>query len=363
MADETSGGFLTLGDLEAAAAEKLPGDVWAFIQGGAGEEMTLRSNRDAFHQRTLLPRPLAGVASLDLSTRLLGAPVGAPFFLAPTAYQGLVHPEGECGTARAACGAGVLAVFSTLSTCSLETIAEAAPTGLRWFQLYLQPDFESSERLAARAERAGYRALVLTVDMPVLANRDRQIRGGVAVRSPPPTGNGPEILAPDRSPVPEGGHFVLRRDAAATWEVLDRLRATTHLPLVVKGILTRDDARRAVEHGARALIVSNHGGRQLDGAPAALDVLAEVVAEVGSHAEVYFDSGIRRGSDIAMALALGARAVGIGRPVLWALAVGGEAGVARLLSLLKLDLTTVMALTGRSTIPAIDGTLLGPPRW
>jgi 4-hydroxymandelate oxidase len=304
-----------------------------------------------------------GVETLNLSARILGEPVRAPFFVAPTAYQGLLHPEAEEATARAARDAGILAVYSTLSSLSLEAIAAAAPAGLRWFQLYLQPEFETSQRLVERAERAGYRAIVLTVDMPVLANRDRQIRGRVAVDSPEPTGNGEEVRPPSRAPVPQGEHYVLRSETAATWEVLDRLRGASHLPIVVKGILTREDARLAVDHGARAVIVSNHGGRQFDGAPAALDALSEVVEEVGSRAEVYFDSGIRRGSDIVMALALGAKAVGLGRPVLWALATGGEAGVARLFSLLKVDLATVMAVSGRTEISSIDRSLLGTPRW
>jgi len=363
MTDEAPGGFRTLGDLEAAAAAKLPEDVWAYVQGGAGEETTLRANRDAFHRLTLRARLLTGVETLDLNTRFLGRPVRAPFFLAPTAYQRLVHPEAEAATARAAAAAGVLAVHSTLSSCSLEAIAEAAPSGLRWFQLYLQPEFDVTQRLLERAERAGFRALVLTADVPVLANRDRQIRGGVAVYSQEPLGNGPEIRTPSRSPIPEGDHYRLQPEAAATWEVLDRLRAHTRLPLIVKGVLTREDARTAVDHGARGVVVSNHGGRQLDGAPATLDVLPEIVAEVGEKAEVYLDGGVRRGSDILMAIALGARGVGIGRPALWALAVGGEAGVERLLSLLKVDLATVMALTGRTKIPEIDPSLLGTPRW
>jgi 4-hydroxymandelate oxidase len=363
MKNDAPGGFDTLGDLEQLAAAKVSEDIWAFVQGGAGEETTQRANRDAFHRRTLRPRVLTGVDSLDLRTQLLGIPVHAPFFIAPTAYQGLLHPDGELATSRAAAEANVLAVFSTLSTMSMEEIAGAAPLGPRWFQLYLQPEFETSQRLVERAEKSGYRAIVLTVDMPVLANRDRQIRGRVAVDSPPPIGNGPGVVAPARAPIPEGDHYTLRRETAATWEVLDQLRAITRLPLVVKGILTREDARTAVEHGASGVIVSNHGGRQLDGAPAALDALSEVVEEVGANCEVYFDSGIRRGSDIVMALAIGAKGVGIGRPVLWALAVGGAPAVARLLSLLKLDLATVMAVIGRTTVARIDGTLLGTPRW
>ncbi len=362
MPDDVPGGFLTLGDLESAARARLADDVWAYVQGGAAEETTLRDNRAAFHRRTLRPRVLAGVDRVDLRRPILGRPASAPVFLAPTAYQGLVDPEAELATARAAQEGGVPAVFSTLSTRPLEEIAAASGPGDRWFQLYLQPDFERSVELVSRAEVAGYRALVLTVDMPLLANRDRQIRGGVAVDTPVPVGNGSDVVSPARAPVLEGGVYRWRAEAGATWEVLDRLRSHTDLPIVVKGILTGDDARRAAEHGASAVVVSNHGGRQLDGAPAALDALPEVVAAVGPRLEVYLDGGVRRGSDIAMALALGATAVGVGRPVLWALAAGGRAGVARLISLLKLDLATVLALAGRPSIAAIDGSLLGAAR-
>ena len=363
MTDTTPGGFLTLGDLEAAAAAKVERDVWEFVQGGAGDEMTLRANRDAFHRQTLRPRVLSGTERIDLRSTVLSARVAAPFFVAPTAYQGLLAPDGEVATVRAARDAGLLTVVSTLSTRSLEEVAAAAPDGLRWFQLYLQPEFSASVRLVERAETAGYRAIVLTVDMPLLANRDRQLRSGVAVDGPAPIGNGAEIQSPARMLVPAGEEFVLRADAGATWEVLDRLREHTRLPIVVKGVLTGEDAGRAVDHGAAAVVVSNHGGRQLDGASATLEALPEVVRSVGSRVEVYLDGGVRRGSDVVMALALGARAVGIGRPLLWALGAGGAPGAARLFSLLKVDVATVMALVGRTTVSAIDRTLIGEPRW
>jgi 4-hydroxymandelate oxidase len=363
MTDALPGGFQTLGDLEAVAAAAVAPDVWAMVQGAAGEEWTMTANRDAFRRHTLRPRVLTGVATLDLRSRILSDPVNAPFFIAPLAYQGLLHPDGELATARAARDAGVLATFSTLSSRSLEQTAAETPTGPKWFQLYLQPQFDANQKLVERAERAGYHAIVWTVDMPVFSNRDRQIRGGVAVDVPVAIGNGPEFVPPPRAPVRDGPIFSLREEAAATWETLDQLRTLTALPIIVKGILTREDARLAIDHGARGVIVSNHGGRQLDGAPAALDALPEVVEEVGRHGDVFFDSGVRRGSDIVMALAMGARAVGIGRPVLWALAVGGAAGVARLISLLEIDLATVMALTGRTTIPSIDRSVLGSPRW
>lgn len=245
-------------------------------------------------------------------------------------------------------------MFSTLSSLSLEAIAAAAPSRPKWFQLYLQPEFQTTQELIERAEKAGYTALVLTVDAPVLGPRDRQTRDGVAIRSPVPIGNGPRILPPARAPELRNGAYEFPEDATVTWEILGQLREVTSLPLVVKGILTAEDARRAVDAGARAVIVSNHGGRQLDGAMTGLEAVPEVVAAVGAEAEVYMDGGVRRGSDVLTALALGAKAVGIGRPVLWALAAGGEAGVERLLSLLNLELAVSMMLAGRRSLTEID---------
>jgi 4-hydroxymandelate oxidase len=299
------------------------------------------------------------LTEVDPTTSILGTRVNAPFFVCPTAYHGSIHPDGEPGTARAASAAGVLAVFSTLSSFSLEEIATAAPAGPRWFQLYLQPEFSANRRLVERAQRAGYSALVVTVDLPVLANRDRQAHGGFALAAWPPLGNGADIVGPPRGFGGDGPVYTLRSESGVGWKILDRLREVTDLPVVVKGILTGDDARLAVEHGARAVVVSNHGGRQLDGAPASLDALPEVVHAVGSRAEVYLDGGVRRGSDIVMALGLGARAVGVGRPILWGLGSGGSRGVARVLSLLLVDLLTTMALTGRRTIDEIDGSVIG----
>lgn len=360
--DPPEGGFLSLGDLEEAASRKIPPALWDYIQGGAAEETTLHDNRAAFRRRTLRSRVLVDVTEIDPTTTILGAPVNAPFFVCPTAYHGSIHPDGEKGTARAASAAGVIAAFSTLSTASLEEIAAAAPSGPRWFQLYLQPELSASRRLVERAEKAGYSAIVLTVDLPVLANRDRQAHGGFALARWPPLGNGPDIVGPPRGFDSRGRVFALRSDAGVGWKILDQLREITDLPIVVKGILTADDALRAVEHGARAVVVSNHGGRQLDGAPASLDALPDVVAAVGSRAEVYVDGGVRRGSDIVMALGLGARAVGLGRPILWGLGAGGERGVARVLSLLMVDLLTTMALSGRRRISEIDATVLGSQR-
>jgi len=363
VSDESSRLFSTLGELEAAASRVLPEDAWAYVQSGAAEEDAMRANRDAFRRRTLRPRALIDVTHLDLTTTLLDTPVSAPFFVCPMARHGLMHPDGELATARAASAADLLAVFSTLSTRSIEEIAQAAPKGPRWFQLYLQPEFAASRRLVERAERAGYTAIMLTVDMPVLGPRDQLVQHGFVIAEDAPVGSGQEVLAPDRSPKGEGGRYSLRRDAGATWNVLDDLQSITRLPVLVKGILTGEDARRAVTHGARAVVVSNHGGRQLNSAQAALEALPEVVRSVGSDVEVYFDSGVRRASDVLTALALGARGVGLGRPVLWALAVGGEAGVARLFSLLSTELATDMALLGRRKLSEVDRTVLGATRW
>ncbi len=361
MDDELQVGFSTLSDLEEAAAKKADRAAWAYIQGGAGEEWTMRANREAFHRRTLRPRVLVNVETLEIGTTLLGTRTSAPFYVSPTASHGLVHPDAEAATARAASKAGIIAAFSTLSSISLEDIARAAPDGPRWFQLYLQPEFSATRSLVERAEKAGFKAILLTVDMPVAGTRDRETQAGSPLASAITLGNGSEVVRPLRSPNVNGDGAHIRKEASYTWDVIDRLRETTRLPLVLKGILTGEDARRAVDRGARGVVVSNHGGRQLDGAPASLEALTEVVEEVGSEIEVYHDGGIRRGSDIVMALALGAKAVGLGRLVLWALAAGGEAGVSKLLSLLKTDLATVMALTGRRTISEIDKSLIGGP--
>ncbi len=360
MGDEPEGGFLTLSDLETVASKMILGPAFAYVQGGAGEELTMKANREAFRRKTLRPRVLVNVETLDLSTSLLQEKVSAPFYVSPTSYQGLLHPDAELATARAAMAANVLAVFSTISSRSLEEIAQAAPNGPKWFQLYLQPDFTTTQRLLERAEKAGYTALVLTVDAPVFGNRDQTILGGFNIGSIP-LGNGKDVFPPSR-PVPQGAEYRNRKEASATWEILDQLRKTTRLPILVKGILTGEDAQQAVDHGATGIIVSNHGGRQLDQAPASLDALPEVVGAVGQDAEVYLDGGIRRGSDVLIALALGAKAVGLGRLVLWGLAAGGEAGVTRMLALLKEDLATTMALTGRRTLREVDSSLLDSRR-
>lgn len=361
MDEPPTGTFRTLSQLESLASKRVLDHVWAYIQTGAGDERTLRANREAFLRYSLRPRALVDVSELDLRTSFLGAPTSAPFFVSPMAYHAEVHPEGELGVARAAREHVLLAAYSTLSSSSLEEIASVSRTGPRWFQLYLQPDREVSRELARRAEAAGYSALVVTVDVPVLGVRDRQEVAGFAIDSSVPIGNGSNVVPPCRAPSLQGEVYRLRADAAETWEVLDDLRAATRLPIVVKGVLTPEDAERAVAHGARGILVSNHGGRQLDGAPASLDALPAVLTAVAGRAEVYVDGGVRRGSDILIALALGARGVGIGRPVLWSLAVGGTVGVHRYFELMKVELATVMALTGTRSIKEVNADIVRGP--
>jgi isopentenyl diphosphate isomerase/L-lactate dehydrogenase-like FMN-dependent dehydrogenase len=352
--------FSSLSDLEGVAAAKVSPRIWSYIEGAAGAGVSDRANREAFDRWVLRPRVLAGIREVDLRTELLGESVRAPVYVAPTAYHGLIHPDGEVGVARSASRAGLLAMFSTLSSHSLEEIGSATPAGPRWFQLYLQPEWSATQRLVRRAEKAGFTAIVLTADVPVLGVRDGQLKTGFAIDASIPVGNGPDALPPARGPDRSGEVFAIHRPTPETWEVVDRLRKSTRLPVVVKGVLTADDARASVAHGARGVVVSNHGGRQLDRTPATLAALSEVASAVGRDAEVYLDGGVRRGSDVLIALALGAKAVGIGRPVLWALAADGEAGVDRYLSLLQSDLATAMILSGRRAVSDVDRTLVAP---
>ncbi|HEV2166875.1 MAG TPA: alpha-hydroxy acid oxidase [Thermoplasmata archaeon] len=362
MKDPPAGGFRSLGELESVAARRVGEREWAYVQGGAEEERALKANRAAFERRTLVPRLLTDVSSVQLASTLLGAEVRFPAFVAPTAHHEFLNPEAEVATARAAGSSGVLAAFSTLSARSLEEIAEAAPRAPKWFQLYLQPEFSASRALVERAERARYRALVLTADMPVLASRDALAEEEFDIYSKAALGNGPSVVPPTRAPVRAPSGYSLGAPASATWSIVDDLISITRLPVVVKGVLSTADAERAIARGAAGIVVSNHGGRQFDAAPAALDMLGPVARSIGDRAEVYLDGGVRRGSDLLVALASGARAVGIGRPVLWALAAGGEAGVMRYFDLLEREFATAMALCGCRRIAEVDSTLLGPLR-
>ena len=333
-------------DYEALAEQRLAPGAWAFYSAGAGDEVTLRRNRAAFEHIDLLPRVLTGVAQADLRTSVLATPVAMPIVVAPTAAQGMACAEAECATARAARAAGTLMVAATESTRSIEEIAVAAATGPLWFQLYIYRGQRAlAEALVRRAEAAGCHAIVLTVDAPAWGQKGRSAR---VPADWPPNGNFAES---DEEYDP----------AALTWEDVAWLRSLTKLPIILKGILTPEDAVRGVEAGAAAISVSNHGGRQLDGVPATIAVLPDIVEAVGGRAEVYLDGGVRRGTDVLKALALGARAVLVGRPVLWGLATDGEAGARHVLELLRDDLALAMVLAGRGSIAAIDRSLVTVP--
>ena len=348
---------LTVDDYESAARGRLSRMAFDYYAGGAGDEWTLRENRRAFERWVIRPRVLVDVTSIDTRTRVLDQPVPFPILLAPTAFQRMAHPEGELAVARAAAGLGALMVVSTISTVSLEDLAT---TGVhRWFQLYVLKDRELTARLVARAEAAGYRAIVLTVDTPLLGRRLRDERNRFTL----PPGIGMANLEEAGLPTAAGSglpsFFLSRHDTALTWRDVAWLRTLTDLPLLLKGIVTAEDTRLAIEAGADGVIVSNHGGRQLDCAPATLDALPEVVAEASGRIEVLMDGGVRRGTDALKALALGAGAVLVGRPYLWGLAAEGEEGVRRVLEGLRDELILAMALAGRPSVAGIDRSTVG----
>jgi len=354
--------LINLRDYEERAREYMEPAVWDTFAQGSEDEVTLEANRQAYTAIWLRPRVLVDVCACDTTTTVLGTPVRLPILIAPVSLHQLVHEEGERATARAAAAAGTIMVASTLSSCSLEEIAIAAAGSPLWFQLYLYRDLCFTQRLLKRVENAGYRAIVLTVDAPYVGNRERDRRNAFTLPESFQFGNfarrwcgeGDETSYAPITWQTRGERIAL------TWEVISWLRAHTSLPLVVKGIVTGEDAARAVEAGVDGIIVSNHGGRQLDGTLPTIVALPEVVAAVGGRCEVYVDGGIRRGTDILKALALGARAVLIGRPVIWGLAVGGEVGVRDVLRILHDELTLAMRLAGRPTLAAIDCSLIRP---
>ena len=349
-------------EYEDLAFERLEPTALDYYRSGAGDEVTLRANRAAFERIRLRPRVLVDVSSLSLETTALGTPVSMPIMVAPTAYHCLACEQGERDTARGAGAAGTLMAASTLATRTLEEIAEVA-TGPLWFQLYVYRERRVSEALVRRAEAAGYRALALTVDTPRLGRRERDVRNGFGLPAHLHTANFADPSMRDVLPLTPGvsGLEAVAQqlfDQSLTWDALSWLRSITSLPVVVKGVMTAEDARLAVEHGAAGIIVSNHGGRQLDGVLATIEALPEVAEAVAGRCEVYLDGGIRRGTDVLKALALGARGVFIGRPVLWGLAVDGAAGVERVLTLLRNELELAMALAGRPTLQGIDRSLV-----
>jgi len=349
---------LCVDDFEALARAKIRADYWDFIAGGAGDERALAANRAAFGRVALRPRILVDVSAVSTAVTLLGHSLAGPIVIAPTAYHRMSHPEGELATARGAADAGALFIPSFFSNHTMEEIAEAGGASPRWLQLYWLHDRETLGSVVERAAGAGYSALVLTVDAPVLGHRLRDARNSLVLDDdivPVNLTVAKDLLTTrTRGSSAVANSSVQAFDASITWADLGWLRERSDLPLVLKGIVTAEDALLAISHGVDAIVVTNHGGRQLDNPVGALDLLPEVVEAVGGRIPVLFDGGVRTGHDVAVALALGADAVLIGRPVLWGLAVGGAAGVTRVLDLLKTELARVMALIGRPTVDSID---------
>ena len=355
---EPIAGHLTVEEFEAAAEQLLPKLVFDYFAGGSGEEWTLAENRRAFDRWVIRPRVLVDVSDLELGTTVLGRPVSFPILLAPTALQRMAHRDGELATARAAAALGTLMILSTVSSVPLEDVA--ATSVPRWFQLYVLRDRDLTAQLVKRGHAAGYEALVLTVDTPLLGRRLRDERNRFALPDGIEMANLRGMGLPESTGSGLSSFFLDRHDASLTWDDVAWLGSLTPMPMVLKGIVTGEDARLAAGAGAAAIVVSNHGGRQLDGAPATLDALPEVVEAAEGRLEVYLDGGIRRGPDVLKALALGARAVLIGRPYLWGLAVGGEAGVRAVLELLRDDLVLTMVLAGRRSVAEVDRSAVAP---
>jgi lactate 2-monooxygenase len=351
-------------DWELRAAAKLEPGPFGYVAGGAGEEATMRANRDAFERRRLRPRMLRGNTERELSVEVLGTASPFPFLLAPVGVLSIAHPDGELAPARAAAGLRVPFILSSAASHSIEEIAEAMGDAPRWFQLYWVSDREIVASLVDRAAAAGYSAIVVTLDTLVLGWRPRDLRNaylpfkegeGIAQFTSDPVFLERLPVPPEEDPLVAAGTMLsLFPNLGLTWDDLSWLRERTTLPLLVKGVLAADDARRALDAGIDGIIVSNHGGRQVDGAVASLDALEEVRAEVGPDAPVLMDGGIRSGADVLKALALGADAVLVGRPYVYALAVGGEEGVAALLTHLAAETDLTLALVGGTSVRTLD---------
>jgi isopentenyl diphosphate isomerase/L-lactate dehydrogenase-like FMN-dependent dehydrogenase len=336
-----------LRDLEALVAERLDAGPLGYFAGGAGDERTLADNEAAFARRQLLPRVLVDVSAVSTATTVLGTEVSMPVLVAPVALQRMAHPDGEPGMARAAAGAGTLMCVSTLATATAREVAAAAPEAPRWFQLYVLRDRGVTHALVDEAVDCGYQALVLTVDAPRAGRRERDLRTGFAV---PPGIDMPGVsAAAGHSVGMTPADFFSLVDTSLTFKDLEALVEAVDLPVLVKGVHTAADARLAIQHGAAGIVVSNHGGRQLDGVPAGIDLLEDVVQEVAGDVEVFVDGGVRRGTDVLVALALGARAVLVGRPLLWGLAHDGEAGARWVLDTLRAELELGLMLLGAAS--------------
>jgi 4-hydroxymandelate oxidase len=345
MADASDA--LTLADVEVAAAALMDPIAWDYYAGGAGDEQTIADNHAAWGRLRLRPRVLVDVSRRDLAVEVLGTRLDHPVVVAPTAAHRFAHPDAERATARGAAAAGALSTLSTISTVPMEEVAAAAPDAPRWFQLYAPEDRGACRELVDRAAAAGYGAVVVTVDLPLPGNRERDLRNGFSV----PLG----VHLPADQLTGETGLVVL---PTWSWDDLDWLRASCPIPLLAKGILRADDASRAIAAGCDGVWVSNHGGRQLDTSVTTVDALPEIVEAIGERAIIVADGGIRRGIDVLKGLALGADLVAVGRPILWGLATGGAEGVTRVLDILRDELSLAMALAGCRTIDEITPDLV-----
>ncbi|KAI9503101.1 Hydroxyacid oxidase 1 [Coemansia spiralis] len=363
-----------ISDLERVAKGIMPSGAWAYYDSGANDEQTKHENTLAFNNYRLHPRMLRDVSTISTETTILGQRARTPLGVAPCAMHKLAHPEGELATSRAAAATGGIMILSTYSTTALEKVIQ--PGGPQyWMQLYVYQQRSVSERLVRRAESAGFKAIVLTIDAPVLGRRLVDARNRFA---PPPHLRLENFLQTEVASMPgyEGGEdahgetfgetFGANGDQSLSWENgIPWLRSITSLPIIAKGVMTAEDTRLAIQHGCAGVIVSNHGGRQLDGTLATIDALPQVVEAAGDKLEVYFDGGVRRGSDVFKALALGARAVFVARPVLWGLAYKGEKGAKLALDILQSELELTMMLSGTRRIEEIDQSYVYQPvaRW
>jgi 4-hydroxymandelate oxidase len=344
---------VNLADFEPLAIEHMSPAAYGYVAGGAWDEISLRESVEAWTRFRFVPRVLRDVSTVDVSGRFLGRRSGLPVAVAPTAAQGLAHPNAEAEMLAGAAAAGIPHCLSTTSSMSLEDVAAAAPDAERWFQLYIVGGMAYSRSLVERAEAAGYRAIVLTVDLPVLGRRERDVRLGFEM---PPLAH--IDAADDGERDNRYGALADSHKAALTWASLAEIRSWSSLPLVVKGILAPDDARRAVDAGVDAIVVSTHGGRQLDRVISSADALRPIVEAVGGRCEVWVDGGIRRGLDVVAALCLGADGVLLGRPFYWALAAAGRAGVEHAASILRSELELALPLLGCNSIEELGPELL-----
>ncbi|HYM55730.1 MAG TPA: lactate 2-monooxygenase [Solirubrobacteraceae bacterium] len=355
-------------ELQERARERLSAEAYGYVAGGAGAELTMRANLEAFERRRIVPRMLRDVSMRDLGTSVLGTEMPAPVMLAPIGVQSIVHPEAELATARAAAARGVPFILSTAASHSIEEVAEAAGEGSRWYQLYWPKDRELAASFLARAARAGYGAVVVTLDTWMLGWRPRDLQHaylpflkgeGVANYFSDPVFRAALEKPPEEDLMAALGQWAYQfSNPTVTWADLEWLREQTALPIVLKGIVHAEDALRAVEAGVDGVIVSNHGGRQVDGAIGALDALPAVREAVGEELAVLFDSGIRTGADVFKALALGADAACVGRPYVWGLALDGQAGVEQVLRCLLAELDLTLALSGYTAVAQVDGDAL-----